>query len=211
MNARVAGRRCRGPFWKSRQDNRKEILSPCVRRLGLELLEPRLVLNGTVDWDDLDSHKWIAEPTWGDGIEVDWVEFDGRDSLRARVTSSVIDWALMRTDGFPAEDWRDKLGLRADIYQAGGAGGVDVKLEVRGRTFDPWFEWIRDENLQRNRWNTVTWRFSTDLPDYGDVAHLSIVFERFGSTTPTFYIDNLRLVTPSGEEEWDDMDDGSRG
>ncbi|NQT12422.1 MAG: hypothetical protein HQ582_06730 [Planctomycetes bacterium] len=161
-------------------------------------------------WDDVDSHKWIAEPTWGGPIAVDWVEFDGRDCLRAGVAPSAADYSLMRTDAFLPEDWQGKASLRADVYQEGGAGGVDARLEVRGPTFDPWFQSIVHNDLQPNQWNTVTWDFDTTIPGYAAVSHLSIVFERFSGASPTFYVDNLRLVTADGEEEWDDMDDGSR-
>jgi hypothetical protein len=162
------------------------------------------------EWDDTDSHKWIAEP-WGDDIEADYVEFDGRKTVRAKVTPTGANYALIHTDAFPIEDWEGKTGLRADIYQAGGATGVDLKLEVRGPWFDPpdLVESIYCYNLQRNAWNTCTWNF-TATEGYSEVAHLSIVFDHLGGTEVTFYVDNLRLVSTAGEEEWDDMDDGSR-
>jgi hypothetical protein len=162
------------------------------------------------EWDDTDSHKWIAEP-WGDDIEVDYVEFEGRSVLRVRITPTGHNWALIRTDAFPVENWEDKTGLRADIYQVGGATGIDLKLEVRGPRFDPpdLIESIYCYNLQRNAWSTCTWNL-TAAEDYGEVAHLSIVFDHLGGTEVTFYVDNLRLVSTAGEEEWDDMDDGSR-
>ena len=162
------------------------------------------------EWDDCDSRKWIGEP-WGDSIEVDWVEFDGRKTLRARITPAGKSWAIMRTDAFPAENWETKTGLRADIYQAGGISGVDVKLEVRGPLFDPpdFIEEIT-ATLQPNTWNTCTWNFNTVDNDYSAVSHLSMVFDHLSGSAPTFYVDNLRLVSAAGEEEWDDMDDGSR-
>jgi hypothetical protein len=160
-------------------------------------------------WDDADSHKWIAEP-WGDDIEVDHVAFAGRSILSAAVSPTGHDWALIRTDAFPTENWEGKTGLRADIYQAGGATGIDLKLEVRGPLFHPdLIESVYCYNLQRNAWNTCTWSF-TAAENYGEVAHLSIVFDHLGGTGVTFYVDNLRLVGTPGEEAWDDMDDGSR-
>lgn len=148
-----------------------------------------------VEWDDCDSHKWIAEPTWGDGIEVDWMEFDSRKTLRAKITPAGNSWALMRTDAFPAENWEAYTGLRADIYQVGGASGIDIKLEVRGPQFDPpdLIQTIYCYNLQPDTWNACTWSFDTVGNDYGAVAHLSIVFDDLGGTGPTFYVDNLRL------------------
>ena len=161
------------------------------------------------EWDDADSHKWIAEP-WGDDIELDHVGFAGRSVLSATVAPTGQDWALIRTDAFPTENWEDKTGLRADIYQAGGATGIDLKLEVRGPQFHPdLVESMYCHDLQRNAWNTCTWDF-TAAENYGEVAHLSIVFEHLGGTGVTFYVDNLRLVSTPGEEAWDDMDDGSR-
>ena len=163
------------------------------------------------EWDDADSRKWIGEPDWGDGIAVDRVRFDGRQVLRAWITSIGKNWALMRTDSFPPEDWRDMIGFRADIYQAGGASEIDVKLEIR----DPYspsrlIQQIYCRNLRRNAWNTCTWIFDTDEPRYNMVSQLYMVFDHLNNTKPTFYVDNLRLLTASGEEEWDDMDDDSR-
>jgi uncharacterized repeat protein (TIGR01451 family) len=164
-----------------------------------------------IEWDDADSHKWTGEP-WGDDIEVDWGEFDGRETLRARITSTGTNWALMRTDAFPAENWETKTGLRANIYLSGVVSGIDVKLEVRGPGFDPpdFIEAIYCNNLTTNTWNTCTWNFDTASNDYSAVSHLSVVFDHLNYTGPTFYVDDLRLVSATGEEEWDDMDDGSR-
>jgi hypothetical protein len=165
-----------------------------------------------VSWDDADSHKWIGEP-WGGGIAVDWLTFDGRETLRAQVTPSVYNWAIMRTDSFPPEDWTAQLALRADIFQEGGASGIDVKLEVRGPAFDPpgdLVETIYCWNLQPDAWNVCTWHLNTALPGYSKVSHLSIVFDQLAGSGPTFYVDDVRLVNASGEKTWDDMDDGSR-
>ena len=183
-------------------------------------LEPHSMLGYTsaalavtaIEWDDADSHKWIGE-SWDHGIKVDWGEFEGRQALRARVTLTGTNWALMRTDAFRAEDWETKIGFRADIYQDGGVGGIDVKLEVRGPGFDPphLIETVDCYGLQPNTWDTCTWGFDTASNDYATVSHLSMVFDHLGNTEPvTFYVDNLRLISATGEEEWDDMDDGSR-
>ena len=127
------------------------------------------------------------------------------------MTSSTSNYTVIRTDGFPAEDWSNKVGLRADIFQVGGAGGVDVKLEVRGEEFEPAIEAIVYNDLQQGVWTTCEWTFDTGLTGYADVSHLSLVFDNLANSQPTFYVDNLRLVSlGGGSEEWDDMDDGSR-
>ena len=162
------------------------------------------------EWDDADSHKWMGEP-WGDDVTVAWTEFDSRRLLQADVTTSGNNWALIRTDAFPPEDWEGKTGLRADVYQSGGITGVDIKLEVRGPLFDPpdLIQSSYCNDISRNGWTTCTWNFS-ESADFSEVSHLSFVFDHLGNTNVTFYLDNLRLVSASGEEEWDDMDDGSR-
>jgi hypothetical protein len=160
-------------------------------------------------WDDADSHKWIPED-WGDTIETDYTEFENRKVLRAKISATDKNWAVIRTDAFPSENWEGRTGLRANIYQAGGARGTDVKLEVRGPEFDEphLIDSIYCHDLQRNAWNTCTWKFAAQ-DDYADVAHLSIVFDHLGGKDVTFYVDDIRLVSTSHEEEWDDMDDGS--
>jgi hypothetical protein len=164
-----------------------------------------------VPGDNANSHRWIGE-SWGDDIDVDWVEFDGRDALRAQITPTGHNWALMGTDSFPMENWTGHLGLRADIYQEGGASGIGVKLEVRGPAFDSpdLVQAIYCSNLQPETWSTCTWYFNTGLPGYSEVSHLSVVFDHLAGTGPTFYVDDVRLLNASGEEGWDDMDDGSR-
>jgi uncharacterized repeat protein (TIGR01451 family) len=164
------------------------------------------------EFDDADSRKWIGE-NWDstDRIALDWVEFDDRKTLRAVITSRGKNWAFMRTDAFPNENWETRTGLRADIYLKGEDIGMDVKLEVRGPQFDSpdLIQSIYCNDLKPDAWNTCTWDFSADR-DYTKVAYLSIVFDHMKGTSPTFYVDNLRLVGGAGEEEWDDMDDGSR-
>ena len=165
-----------------------------------------------VAWDDADSHKWVGE-SWGDEIAVDWVEFAGRETLRAQITPTGYNWAAMRTDSFPPENWTERSGLRLDIFQQGGASGIDLKLEVRGPAFDAPDDLIQAIycwNLQPDTWNTCTWYFNTALPGYSQVSHLSIVFDYLAGTGPTFYVDDVRLLSASGEETWDEMDDGSR-
>jgi hypothetical protein len=171
-----------------------------VNQASWPVLRPCRVVT-RAEFDDADSHKWIGEP-WGDPVEVNWVEFDSRKVLSATVTSAVKNWALMRTDAFPPEDWEDKIGLRADIYQDGGASGIDIKLEVRDSShFDDLIEAIYCWNLQPDTWNTCTWNFNTTAYDYSTVSYLSMVFDHLGNTAPvTFYVDNLRLVSPAGEE-----------
>ncbi len=180
------------------------------KKWRLEPLECRVYLNASAEWDNADSHKWIGEAFGGDTNVVDWVTFDNRNTLRSRVTSSVSNYTVIRTDGFTGEDWRGKVELRADIHQVGGANGVDVKLEVRGPGFNPAIEAIQCNDLDHNAWKTCTWAFDTSLPGYGNVSHLSLVFDNLNNTAPTFYVDDMRLVTAGGTEPWDDMDDGSR-
>lgn len=167
-------------------------------------------VNSRYAWDDADSHRWMGEP-WGDPIVVDWVPFDGRDTLQAQVTPTTHNWAVMRTNAFPAEDWRTQLALRAAIYPAGGAPGLDAKLEVRGPGYDTpdLIEQLTCQDLTVDTWNTCTWTFSATAA-YSQVAHLSLVFEQLAGTEVTFYLDELRLVDAAGETTWDDMDDGSR-
>lgn len=171
---------------------------------------PLLSQTTIYEWDDMDSRRWIAEP-WGDAITVDWTVFDSRKVLKTDIVTTGINWALMRTDSFPPENWESKTGLRVDIYQSGGATGIDIKLEVRGPEFDSpdLIQSIYCNDINRNAWTTCTWAFSGSL-DFSDVSHLSVVFDHLANTNVTFYLDNLRLVSASGEEAWDEMDDGSR-
>lgn len=162
-----------------------------------------------MEWDDADSHKWIGEP-WGDNVDVECgVEIDDRKTLKVEIANRGVRWALIRTDAFPSENWETFIGLRADIYVSGISFGLDVEFEVRGCRFDPpdLIETIYCYNLHPG-WNTCTWFFRT-ARDYSDVTYVSMVFEDYGATSPTLYIDNLRLVTDDGECEWDDMDDCS--
>lgn len=156
-------------------------------------------------WDDLDSHKWIGE-NWGDSITVEYVKFEKRQVLKAKVTSRRKGWALIRTDAFPVEDWSPPIkGFKADIYREGGHNGIDVKLEVRGTAFDPAIPHYYND-LEEG-WNTCTWMFQQG--NYRRVAYVSIVFDHLDGTSPTFYVDNLRFITDQGDVEWDDMDDPS--
>jgi hypothetical protein len=159
-------------------------------------------------WYNADSHKWIGEKwdstNWAD---VTWVEFDGRKAMQVGITYRGKNWAFVRTDSFPPENWEDKIGLRAYIYQAGGSNEIDVKLQVRGPGFDDDFvEEIPCVNLQTNAWNTCTWLF-TAAKDYGRVSHISLVLDSLeDQPVPTFYVDNLTLLTGAGGELWDSMD-----
>jgi hypothetical protein len=164
------------------------------------------------EFDDADSRKWIGE-NWdsADRIALDWGEFHNRKALRAVTTSRGKSWAFMRTDAFPNENWETRTGLRADIYLEGEDIGIDVKLEVRGPQFGSpdLIQSIYCNDLKPDVWNTCTWDFAAGR-DYTKVAYLSMVFDHMKGTSPKFYVDNLRLVSGTAEEEWDDMDDGSR-
>ena len=161
-------------------------------------------------WDDADSHAWIGEP-WGDPVEVDWATLEGRETLRAHVTPAAANWALIRTNAFPAEDWRAKTALRADVYPQGAAPGVDLKLEVRGPAFDPpdLIDVLTCDDLTPDAWTTCTWEFSASEA-YSQVAHLSLVFDHLAGAETTFTSTPSGWSAQAGEEAWDDMDDGSR-
>lgn len=63
MNAGLAGRRRRQWFWESGKSRRKGELSPCLRRLGVELLEDRRMLSVLfVDHDALPGGDGLS---WG--------------------------------------------------------------------------------------------------------------------------------------------------
>jgi hypothetical protein len=162
-----------------------------------------------VEWDDLDSHKWIAE-SWANEISANWTEFAGRQVLQADITFNNENWAFIRTDSFPSENWEGFLGLRADVYQIGGPPNSKIKLEVRGPAFDPPIQSISCTSIRANTWKTCEWLFNTTSYDFSDVSNLSMVFDDIYGTSPTFHIDDLRLFTSSGEEEWDNLDDESR-
>ena len=65
----------------------------------------------TLLWDNIESHRWIGEP-WGDDASVDWVDFSGRRVLQAVITAEGLNWSLIRTDAFPAEDWEPRRECR---------------------------------------------------------------------------------------------------
>lgn len=174
-----------------------------------ELLEPRIVL--TTLLDDADSHRWIGEEFGGDPNTVDWGTFEGREALRSVVSQGSVGYTVIRTDGFPAEDWSEVASVQADVFVVDGPVGVDLKLEPRGPGFDPRIEEIVCANVPLNAWHTCTFPLQRTLPAYDEVSHLSFVFDQFGSNSPTFYVDDIRLVgTDNISAEWDDMDDGSR-
>lgn len=161
-----------------------------------------------VEWDDMNSHKWIAE-SWANEIAVNWTEFAGRQVLQADITFNNDNWAFIRTDSFPSENWGSYLGLRADVYQIGGPPNSKIKLEVRRSAFNPPIQSMVCTPIPANQWKTCEWSFNTASFDFSDVSSLSMVFDDIYGTSPIFYIDNLRLITSGGEEEWDNLDDES--
>jgi len=171
--------------------------------------------NGYV-WDDCESHKWIA-PDWdsADRIIPEWVEFQGWRVLKARVESRQKGWAPLNTDKFPDENWEEShrtgaeiIGFAADIYMEYGHNDVRVKLELKDHDNETIKEGHLSGSLRNNRWNTVTWSFN-QASDFNPVTAVFLIFDNLQNTSPTFYLDDLRLVTETGEELWDDMDDQS--
>lgn len=177
--------------------------------LVFESLEERRVLTTLVEWDDVDSHGWFGN-AGGDTNAVDFVSFDNRDVLRTQVTSSFSGFSTIRTDGFPAEDWTGRTLLVGEVYQQGGNAGATAQLHVSSSTLTPAIEETSCGTLAVNSWTTCLWLLDTQRAGYDAVSHLSIEFADLGGAQPTFYVDNLRLVSPSGGDEWDDLDDGSR-
>lgn len=190
------------------------VVAHSTRQLKLRLLEMAVVLltiampafvRGGILWDACDSHYWSGE-TWGSDIVADYGSFAGRTALRCSVTNSDSAWALVRTQGFPLENWNHPTtSVWIDVYIS-GASGAKLKLEIRGTNFDPIVASVISSTLLPNQWQTVKWALpgGTDL---SQVGFLSLVIDNISGLKPTAYIDNLRLVGES-VRTWDTMDIG---
>lgn len=162
------------------------------------------------EWDDADSHKWIGE-AWGADApsSLTWGRFHGRDCLE-------IHWdypawlGYIHTDTFPDENWESPvIGLRADVYVESNRSWTDIGIEPRDHD-DSTIEllWGNATDLMPNQWHTVSWYF-TEIEDYHVVAGLVFKLDQLGNYRATVCLDNIRLITATGETEWDDMDDQS--
>ena len=159
-----------------------------------------------VVFDALDSHEWIGEP-WGADVSVTNVTFLGRQCLRADVTTTDGNWALLRTKRFPLENWESPItSLRADVHITGSKASTKLKLEVRGADFDTVIASASSPTLLTNQWQTVAWSLPTSA-DLSKVGAVSIVVDSILGFKPTIHIDELRLVTGGGQAIlWDRMD-----
>jgi hypothetical protein len=163
-----------------------------------------------IEWDDCDSHRWIGE-SWGSDKPsgLAWGNYHGRNCLEIRWDNPA--WlGYIRTDAFPDEDWESPvIGLRADVYVESIDRFTDIGIEPRDH-LDKKIELLfgNATNLIPDLWHTVYWYF-TPAEDYKSVTGLLFKLDQLGNCNARVYIDNLKLITDIGDEEWDDMDDPS--
>ena len=161
----------------------------------------RAASDPAIVFDSIDGHEWIGEP-YGSPTQASVVDFLGHRCLEAKVTQAVGAYGYIRTKRFPLESWRPQFRFaKIDVYVI-GARAARLKLEVHGADFDGKIG-IPGPKIPAGRWTTVTWPLHrVDRP----VGALSIVLDGITGETPTFYLDNLRLVSATGTRAWDSMD-----
>lgn len=162
-------------------------------------------------WDDMDSHKWSGAG-WGvdEPTSLTWGNFHGRDCLEVRWDYPAWQ-GFAHTDLFPTENWEAPvLGLRAGVYVESLQNWTDIIIEPRDYT-DVTIELLQGdaENLEPGVWYEASWYF-TEALDYSAMAGLVFNMDQLGDGPARVYLDDIRLITAAGEEEWDDLDDGSR-
>jgi|GEM_PF-872993 len=164
-----------------------------------------------LEWDDADSHKWIGEGWGADSPSgLTWGNFLGRDCLEIRWDYQA--WlGYIRTDQFLDENWESPvIGIRADVYVVSEQDWTDIGIEPRDHSYNAIeLLWGTAIDLTHGQWHTVSWYF-TEVSDYHAVAGLVFKLDQLGNCNARVYLDNIRLITATGEEGWDDMDDGSR-
>lgn len=167
-----------------------------------------------IEWDDCDSHRWIGE-SWGSNKPsgLAWGNYHGRNCLEIRWDYPA--WlGYIRTDAFSDEDWESPvIGLRADVYVESSERLTDIGIEPRDH-LDKKIELLfgNARNLIPYQWHTVYWSFNPakdSAKDYKSVTGLLFKLDQLGNCNARVYIDNLKLITDIGDEEWDDMDDPS--
>jgi len=68
-----------------------------------------------LDWDDVDSRQWRDADFGGSSdVAVEWIAFGGRDTLRSSINGDG-NFASIRTNAFPAEDWTARKSMTADF------------------------------------------------------------------------------------------------
>lgn len=150
-----------------------------------------------------DTIQWRTE-NWYGATTATRTNFDGRSCLR--VTAAATNGAgVIRTECFPAENWESPVtGLRADVYIAAGSAGMKLKLQpVNASAQD--VETVTLDAGSSGAWVTYTWTF-TGAANYTQVSQLRVLFDSIATGQAVFYVDNLRLVTGSGEVPWEDFD-----
>jgi len=167
-----------------------------------------------VDWDDCDSHFWYGE-AWGSGVglyapSLSWGNYHGEDCLRCEWTQSDAGVGFIRTDWvFPDENWESPvMGFKADVYVESLENLTDIILEPKAHDFNTTIESLSVTNLTTDTWHTCTWSF-TNSADYSQVAGVVFMIDNLGNAPASVYFDNLRLITTTGDEVWDNMDDCS--
>jgi hypothetical protein len=155
-------------------------------------------------FDSANGHFWIGEP-YGAPVNTEVVDFQGRRCLKCIVPQVTPgNYALVRTKRFPLETWNPTYRqAKIDVFVTGATPTSLLKLEVRGAAFDTIVDTALSQNLRPGVWTTVTW----DLTDLASpVGALSIVLDNIANRAPTFYLDNLRLISDEGPRVWDTMD-----
>ncbi|MFH0948652.1 MAG: glucoamylase family protein [Elusimicrobiota bacterium] len=166
-------------------------------------------------WDDCDSHPWYGA-AWGYQApdSLTWGSYYGRQCLKVAWTTGSPWRGFIRTDWvFSNENWESPVtGFKADIYVEEAYNNyLDVKLEPKRANFAT-IESVSNASatdLSVGTWHTCSWTF-TIAQDYSAVTGFVFDFDGLGNTPPAnVYVDNIRLITTSGDIEWDDMDDSS--